>query len=185
LYSKQTTYTLVSQYKLRISMTRFILAITPLLLAACSTTTQSRLGSAAVTPLSDLNIVGDAIPAVLQAAMAGPYGVPQARGCAEIKAQIAALDTVLPPDLDAPPPAESSATHASFGMSLMERGTAATEDAAIAAVQRSAEGVLPFRTWIRKLSGAESAAKKAVEAVAAGTARRTFLKGLSAGQNCQ
>jgi hypothetical protein len=166
----------------------FILCLLlPLLLAACSTTQQSRLGSAAVTPLSDLNIVGDAIPAVLQAAMAGPYGVPQARGCAEIKAQIAALDTVLPPDLDAPPPAESSASaaHASLGMSLMERGTAATEDAAIAAVQRSAEGVLPFRTWIRKLSGAESAAKKAVEAVAAGTARRTFLKGLSAGQNCQ
>ncbi len=70
-------------------------------------------------------------------------------------------------------------------MRLMARGTAATEDAAIAAVQRSAEGVLPFRTWIRKLSGAESAAKKAAEAVAAGTARRTFLKGLSAGQNCQ
>lgn len=169
-------------------MPRLLFIFFSLLLAACSTTQQSRLGNAAVTPLSDLNIVGDAIPVVLKAAMEEPiYGVPQARGCAEIKAQIAALNAVLPPDVDAPPPAESSASaaHASLGMSLVERGTAATEDAAIAAVQRSAEGVLPFRTWIRKLSGAEAAAKKAVEAVAAGTARRTFLKGLSAGQNCQ
>lgn len=169
----------------------FAVLIHTVVLIGCSTTQQSRLGNAAATPLSDLNIVGDAIPAVLQAAMAGPYEVPQARGCPDIKTQIAALDTVLPPDLDAPPPAESSASAtssaspASLGMRLMARGTAATEDAAIAAVQRSAEGVLPFRTWIRKLSGAESAAKKAAEAVAAGTARRTFLKGLSAGQNCQ
>jgi hypothetical protein len=51
-------------------------------------------------------------------------------------------------------------------------------------VQRTAEGLIPFRSWVRKLSGAEKHAKQVSACVAAGTARRAFLKGLATSQHC-
>jgi hypothetical protein len=67
---------------------------------------------------------------------------------------------------------------------LIEQGGEAAGAAAVDALQRTAEGVIPFRSWIRKISGAEQYSKRVASAIAAGTARRAFLKGLRVAKGC-
>jgi hypothetical protein len=141
-------------------------------LAACSATDGKKVSDAATTPLSDLNVVRADIPEVLKAAQQAPYGVPADASCAGLAAGIRALDEALGPDLDAP------ATGGSPG--LLDRG----EDAATGALQRTAEGVVPFRGWVRKLSGAERYARHVAAAITAGGVRRGFLKGQAAAKGC-
>jgi hypothetical protein len=43
---------------------------------------------------------------------------------------------------------------------------------------------VPFRGWVRKLSGAERYSRQVAAAIAAGAARRAFLKGLAQGKGC-
>ena len=164
--------------------------IAPLLLAAalaaCSTPEASRapdtpqaqaqigtqLGQAATTPLGDLNLVRADIPMVLAAAQKAPYAVPADRSCSALVKDVQALDAVLGVDLDTPP------TPTNPG--LVERGGSA----ATGALRGAAEGVVPFRGWVRKLSGAERYAKEVAAAIAAGTIRRAYLKGLGQAAGC-
>jgi hypothetical protein len=152
-------------------------------LAACSTTDGTRapdaqpkpgaqLAQAAGTPLADLNLVRAEIPAVLAEAQKAPYATPADRSCPALAAEVRALDVALGTDLDLP------AAHPDAG--LVERGG----DAAIDTVRGAAEGVLPFRGWIRKLSGAERYAKEVSAAIAAGGIRRAYLKGLGQAAGC-
>jgi hypothetical protein len=164
-----------------------LLLITPLLaaLAACASTEPNRsggpsstaIGQAATTPLSDLNLVRAEIPPVLAAAQRAPYALPAVRDCAALAAQVQALDAALGADLDTP------ATESN--PSLVERGSGAVGDAAVGAVRSAAEGIVPFRGWVRKLSGAERYSKDVSAAIAAGTIRRAYLKGLGASAGCQ
>lgn len=143
-----------------------------LVLSACASSSQDKVGTAATTPLSDLNVVRADIPEVLKAAAAAPYAQPADASCTGLAASIQALDEVLGPDLDAPPSKGNTG--------LLERG----EDAATGALQRTAEGVIPFRGWVRKLSGAERYARQVSAAITAGGVRRGFLRGLSAAKAC-
>lgn len=143
-----------------------------LLLGACASSSQNKVAAAATTPLSDLNVVRAEIPDVLKAALAAPYAVPVDASCGGLAAGIRALDEVLGPDLDAP--------HTGGNPGLLERG----EDAATGALQRTAEGVMPFRGWVRKLTGAERYARQVSAAITAGGVRRGFLRGLAAAKAC-
>ena len=98
--------------------------------------------------------------------------MPADASCGGLAAGIRALDEVLGPDLDAP--------HTSGNTGLLDRG----EDAATGALQRTAEGVIPFRGWVRKLSGAERYAKQVSAAITAGGVRRGYLRGLSTAKAC-
>jgi len=143
-----------------------------LALTACASSSQDKVAGAATTPLSDLNVVRADIPEVLRAAAAAPYAQPADVSCPALTASIHALDEVLGPDLDAPA--------GKSGTGLLDRG----EDAATGALQRTAEGVVPFRGWIRKLSGAERYARQVNAAITAGGVRRGFLRGLAVAKNC-
>lgn len=44
--------------------------------------------------------------------------------------------------------------------------------------------MIPFRGWVRKLSGAERHSRKVEAAIAAGTVRRAFLKGVAITKDC-
>ena len=145
-------------------------------LAACSATDQTKLATTTTTPLNDLNLVHAPIPDVLAAARREPYVLPPDQACAAVSAQVRALDEVLGPDLDTP------ATPSNPG--LIERGGSAAEDEAFGALQRTAEGVVPFRGWVRKLTGAERYSKQVAAAIAAGSVRRAFLKGLNVAHGC-
>jgi len=136
------------------------LALTLLLmLAACSKPEATppvahQLAGAVVTPLSDLNLLRTKIPAVLLTAL-----------------QAAALGE----DLDGPKAPNTS---------LADRGRAELDEAAVGAVKNSAEALIPFRSWVRKLTGAERASRQVTKAIAAGIVRRAYLKGLGQAQGC-
>ena len=157
-------------------MKRLCLCLLPIVLAACSSTQETQVTQAAVTPLNDLNIVRADIPAVLRAAKKAPYGQPEDRSCAALAAEVQALDAALGADLDTPVTAANP--------SLVERGSDAAGQAAVGALRNTAEGVVPFRGWVRKLSGAERYSREVSAAIAAGTIRRAYLKGLGQATQC-
>jgi hypothetical protein len=137
--------------------------------AGCASSAPTEAGKAAATPLNDLNVVRADIPPVLVAAQKAPYALPADRGCAALAADVQALDAVLGADLDAPSTAANP--------SLIERG--ATD-----ALRGAAEGVIPFRGWVRMLTGAERYSREVAAAIAAGTVRRAYLKGLAQAAAC-
>jgi len=155
---------------------RLALAILAASLVACTTQKQSGVVAAAAAPLNDLNLVQTEIPEVLMAAKQDPYSVPADQGCLSLDASILAMDEVLGPDLDELALADKPG--------LVDRGSIAAGNAAVGALRRTAEGVVPFRSWVRKLSGAERHSRRVSAAIAVGVVRRAFLKGLRASNKC-
>jgi hypothetical protein len=152
---------------------RFVALLASSLIAAgCASSGDKPLQGAVTTPLSDLNLVNAPIPAVLGDAQKAPYALAEPSTCTELKSAVRALDEVLGPDLDTP------ATEANPG--LIERGGSALTGA----VQNAAEGLIPYRGWVRKLSGAERYSRQVSAAIAAGTVRRAFLKGVAKARGC-
>jgi hypothetical protein len=151
---------------------RSLFILTVALLAGCAANDQAKVSGAAATPLNDFNLVNAPIPETLARAQQSPYGPPAEASCAGLLLEVHALDADLGPDLDAPA-SESNP-------SLVERGGSAVAGA----FQKTAEGVVPFRGWVRKLSGAERYSKKVAAAIAAGTVRRAYLKGIANAKGC-
>ena len=60
----------------------------------------------------------------------------------------------------------------------------AVGNAAVGALQKTVEGAIPFRGWVRKLTGAERYSRKVAAAITAGSIRRAFLKGVAAADGC-
>ena len=135
---------------------------------------------AATTPLSDLNIVRAEIPPALLAALKGPYAQPADASCTGIAAEIRALDAVLGADLDTPV--------TPINPSLIQHGAElagqAAIDTAMGAMRGATAGVVPYRMWVRKLSGAERYSKEVAAAIAAGGVRRSYLKGFGQASGC-
>ena len=154
--------------KLRMAQ-RVLLVLAVASLAACASRDQKSVTDAATAPLSDLNLIKAEIPAALLKAQQGPYAAPVTADCAGVNTELQSLNEVLGPDYDAPPGAEES---------LMDKGTAEAKKAAVGALRNTTEGIVPFRGWVRKLSGAERHSRKVQAAITAGTARRAFLKGM-------
>jgi hypothetical protein len=152
-------------------------ALLAVALTACASSSNNKqLTQAASTPLSDLNLVKAEIPPTLAAAQKAPYAIPADRSCEALATEIQSLDAALGADLDTPP------TPSNPG--LVERGTTAVSQTATGAVRSAAEDLVPFRSWVRKLSGAERYSKEVAAAIAAGTIRRAFLKGLGEAAQC-
>ena len=135
-----------------------------------------QIQKAVEAPLADLNLVQDKIPPVLLAAEKAPYALPSQRACPDLANEVRALDGALGADLDTPP------TLANPG--LVERGTTLAGDTANDALRGAAESVIPFRGWVRKLDGAERHSKEVAAAIAAGSVRRAFLKGVGQTLGC-
>lgn len=157
-------------------MRHSLLIVCALLLASCATQDQKDVVDAATVPLQDLHLVHADIPTALSEALKQPYAMPENTECSALLAQVRDLDEVLGPDLDAPETDDRP--------SLIERGGKEAKKAAIGAIRGTTESVVPFRHWVRKLSGAERYSKKVAAAIAAGTVRRAFLKGLIASRSC-
>lgn len=162
-----------------------VAAATALSLAGCASPDTPRsaakegvqMQKAIEAPLVDLNLVQQTIPPVLQAAIKAPDALPSRRACADLVDEVRALDDALGADLDTLPTAANPG--------LLERGTNLVGDAANGALQGAAESVIPFRGWIRKLDGAERHSKEVAAAIAAGSVRRAFLKGVGQTLGCE
>jgi hypothetical protein len=171
---------LVSSMRLRLRQTA--LAVLPLAMAACASqpmqtagqTTRRGIDEAAHAPFEDLNLVRSRIPKVLIVAVADPYARPQPVGCEGLKAELAKLDDALGPDFDVAKPQRSMADRSADFVSTA--GSRALKDAA--------ESWIPMRNWVRYMTGAEQHSKAVTQAIAAGQARRAYLKGLAQSEGC-
>jgi hypothetical protein len=145
-------------------------------LAGCTSSHKNTVSDVATSPLRDLNVVHAKIPKVLADARQRPYADPADTSCESLSADVKALDEVLGPDIDVP--------SSNANPSLLERGTTAAGNEAVGAMKGAAEDVVPFRHWVRQLSGAERYSKKVAAAIIAGTVRRSFLKGIGVAHGC-
>jgi hypothetical protein len=159
----------------------FILSVA-LVLSACSThkstsksDTPQKISDAVTAPLKDLNLIKTAIPAPLRNAQKNPYAIPADASCTALAKEINALNEVLGTDLDAPASDKDE--------SLLARINVVDES--VSAIRKTTEGAVPFRNWVRKLSGAERKSKAVAAAITAGSIRRAYLKGIGQANNCQ
>jgi len=127
---------------------------------------------AATTPLRDLNVVRAKIPPVLLQAMDDPYSrPPRSFKCAALIALIRPLDEALGPDIDRVAVGDEN---------LMDRG----KSTALGVAGDLAADAIPFRGFVRKLSGAEAHDRLVQSAIIAGNVRRAYLKGLGESKGC-
>ncbi|MGZ3378054.1 MAG: hypothetical protein ACXU8S_15790 [Phenylobacterium sp.] len=126
---------------------------------------------AAEAPLRDVNLLRTKIPEVLLFSMADPYSLPpKGWKCHDLIAIVQPLDDALGDDLDAP----------SQQPGMKEKGKGSVLGLAAGA----ASDMIPFRSWVRKLSGAERHDELVQRAITAGAVRRGYLKGLGEAKGC-
>jgi hypothetical protein len=116
---------------------------------------------------SGLGISGAETPPELRAIVAAPYNLATPPDCADLARQIADLDDLLGPDVDAPPPAKADLEHSAGH--------------ALGSVVR---GAIPYRWALRWVTQAGRLDRELRQAVLAGAARRAFLKGVQRGLAC-
>jgi len=126
---------------------------------------------AVAAPLRDVNLLRTKIPAVLLEALADPYQRPAPSTCARLIALILPINEAMGDDLDEPDTDDQS---------VQVRG----RDAALGAVASATSDFIPFRGWVRKLTGAERHDNLVAAAITAGGVRRAYLKGLGEAKGC-
>jgi hypothetical protein len=136
----------------------------------------TQMGSALTSPLSDLNLTRKEIPAVLIKAHKAPYALPVDANCNFLLSELSDLDAVLGPDLDVIEVDENG--------NVINKGADELGNAALSALRGFTEGVMPFRSWVRRLTGADAHAKEVAAAGMAGIIRRAYLKGMAATKPC-
>jgi len=128
-------------------------------------------------PLRDLNLSKVKIPAVL-AALTTPYDLDESATCDAINQEIKQLGVELGPDW-----AENSEQQLSSSKKLTEKISDTASNELVKALS-SATSIIPFRSLIRRISGAKRHEKKLYKAYALGWQRRAFLKGLNYNKHC-
>jgi hypothetical protein len=134
------------------------------------------LRDAVTAPLEDLNLKRADIPDVLTRAVADPYAMDGMARCEGLAGEIGRLDAALGPDLDEAPPPDPR----SRGKKVAD----AAWGAGVSGVRDTTRDVLPFRGWIRRLTGAARHDRAVQAAVRAGGVRRGYLKGMGMRMNC-
>lgn len=118
------------------------------------------------TPASDLNLRKGEIPQVLLDAEYEPYGLNGMARCSQIASAVQRLDAVLGDDFDI----------AQAPNRKLRPGKVA---------QSVVGSFIPFRGIIREISGANEQDRRLQSAIYAGTARRSFLRGVGLQRGCQ
>lgn len=175
-----------------------LLGLTVIVLSACSgggdgfsrgtESVVSDAFNAATAPLEDLNLKRRDIPPLLKAVAANPYALPPKLECSAIRSELAGLETVLGPDMT-PREIEVASNDSGFLSGLqntevpttdeaIEGGGNLAHDAAMGLI-RSHTSILPFRSIIRRITGAERHQKRLEDAYQAGKLRRAYLKGVA------
>lgn len=141
-------------------------------LAACATHDRQQTMSAVTAPLADLNVLKTEIPPLLLESQTAPYQLPTDTSCSALRQSVADFDAVLGSD----PALDED--------SLYAKGKSELRSAAFSTLRKTSQGVIPFRGWVRKLSGAERHSKAVQQAIRSGHQRRAFIRGLLVGQGC-
>lgn len=163
---------------MRKGLTQFAIAVAlSVTVASCSTgrTADTRRGvtDAAYSPLRDVGLMRPEIPLILRN-LQYPYSTGNLADCAAVAREIGALDAVLGPESYQPGP----------NRNIWDRSGDFVEEQVIDAAEDTAQDLIPFRSWVRRISGASRAEREALRAVANGQQRRTFLRGYGASLGC-
>jgi hypothetical protein len=113
---------------------------------------------------SGLGVTGPDTPETLARIQADPYAPPRAPGCDGVSAELADIDAILGPDVDAPREEKASNVGAMVGGAV--------------------KSLIPYRGVVRLVTGAGKKEQDLVDASMAGSARRGYLRGLQASMNC-
>jgi hypothetical protein len=142
------------------------LSATPALAQEKPQSTTQQAEDIAAQPAKDVGAVKTKIPPVLQRAAANPYSLAGLSKCTAIRGAFNELEEALGPDLvaDSDP-----------GKSRKLKVTGDT----VAGL------IVPFRGIVREVSGAASAQRALQAAIAAGFARRGFLRGVYQTRGCK
>ena len=119
-------------------------------------------------PMKDVGIMRENPPEVLKDAQRAPYSLAGIKNCRDFRRAVIELDNVLGPDVDA----------------VDEKGDALPERLAEAGAKSIVNSLIPFRGIVREATGAAEADRKFRMMVAAGMARRGFLKGVARERQC-
>lgn len=138
--------------------------------------TRHGMGDAVTAPLKDFGLMKAKVPPVLLEAETDVYRMPARVDCPYLQYEVARLDLVLGPDVDLPRGANKQ--------TMVGRGSRAASDAALDAVRDLTTGWIPFRSTVRRLTGAADNQDDIEDAVHAGSLRRAYLKGLGVQQGC-
>ena len=154
-----------------------VAAIVGASLAACASgrtaDTRRGVGDAAYIPLRDVGLMRPEIPLLLRN-LQYPYSTATLSDCGAVAHEIRQLDAVLGPESYQPGP----------NRNVWDRSGDFLEEQTIEAAESTAEDLIPFRSWVRRISGASRAEREALRAVANGQQRRTFLRGYGASLGC-
>lgn len=146
-------------------------------IASCGTgrTSDTRRGvsDAAYVPFRDVGLIRPEIPLLLRN-LQYPYATATLSDCSAVVDAIAQLDAVLGPESYQPGP----------NRNVWDRSGDFVEEQTIQAARDTAADLVPFRSWVRRISGASRAERDALRAVANGQQRRTFLRGYGASLGC-
>ncbi len=126
-------------------------------------------GQIASQPARDVGASKKDIPPVLLAAQAAPYGLKGIKTCKNLSSAFHALNDVIGPDF-----APGDAPKENRAGKLAEAGG-----------KTIVNSILPFRGLVREISGAAPADRRFARAVAAGVARRGFLRGVHQARGCK
>ncbi len=172
-------------------MRPLVLALACLSLSACATArpgpptgqvqttdqfNKSSVGAAVTAPARDLNMLRTKVPQVLLDALDDPYKRPSPNTCAELTSLVRTLNEALGADIDDPPSEDDR--------DLIDKGRDAAGDTALGLVADAAQDLIPLRSWVRRLSGAERHDRLVRAAITAGGIRRGYLKGLGESKGC-
>ncbi len=173
-----------------------ILSFAALFLSACSGSDKIDLSSnknvkdavdAATGPLEDLNIKKREIPELLKTAAQDPYARPAKLRCAAVRDEIAQLDELLGPDMEAKAVEVASADDGFLGITdvkiptqdQVEDGVGNLARKTVMGAISSQVNIIPFRSIVRTITGANRHTKRVTEAYEAGKLRRAYLKGFA------
>ncbi len=120
-------------------------------------------------PIKDVGLMRENPPEVLRDAQKAPYTLAGLKTCPDLQRAIGELDVVLGPDVDA----------------VDDQGDALPARLAEAGAKSIVNALIPFRGLVREASGAAEADRKFRMMVAAGMARRGYLKGVAETRKCK
>ncbi len=131
--------------------------------------TLDKAGDIASQPVRDVGIARTKIPPLLSEAAQNPYAAPSGRKCGALIADITALNEVLGPDFSA----------------NEEENENRAGKLAEASGKMIINSLIPFRGLVREVTGAAPAERRLRTAIAAGIARRGYLRGLAESRHCK
>ena len=130
----------------------------------------NHMEDAVTQPAKDVNLKKVKIPPRLLEVQENPYDLAGMEACVSINAEITELYPLLGPDVN-DPNEYSRAEKRERSVSRVAGGILG--------------GLIPFRGVVREISGANKAERQYLKALAAGNARRSFLKGYAQSRGCE